>query len=270
MNFFSKVLIQTFLFFIIAHQTQTYSDLYYDHSFGWKVNRAFAEIVYDALLLQVNLFTVTSAKILTAITPFYLTTRIIDEPMQCKFYDANNHKNINQLPKACHSIGKNVIGVPMVVLSSLAFFAPTEGLRETARMFIIGLPFVHWGKDLIKTCDAKICLRPWHEDFDRKKRSTGGFPSGHMANVTYMTALFGIRHGAKFAVPLGLLATFIFADFFNCNRHYLSQLVAGAGLGLLYAFAANRVIEKKIAQRMRVCLDVDARGRANITAACDF
>lgn len=258
------------LFSCFGSITTTARDENCYHSFGYKVNRFFGEVVIDALDLQVNLFSLTSAKILTAITPFYLGSRFIDETVQCHFYDPAHHKNINQLPKACHSLAKGLIGIPMVALSSLAVLAPTEDLRMTARMFIIGLPFVHWGKNLLKTFDAKICLRPWHEDFSCKKRSRGGFPSGHMANVTYMTALFGMRHGAKFAVPLGLLATFVCVDFCNCNRHYLSQLVAGTGLGLLYAFAANAVVEKRLSCCFAVNMDLDEKGRANLGISYQF
>lgn len=228
------------------------------------------EIIVDALRLQRNLFTLDSAKILTAITPFYLTTRMMDEDIQSNFYDCAAHKNIHQFPKACHHIAQKGIGVPMVALSSLALFAKDEDLRLTARIFAIGLPFVQSGKDLIKKIDTKACLRPWHEEFNHKHRSLGGFPSGHMANVTYMTALFGMRHGWKFGVPLGCFAAFVFADFLNCNRHYFSQLVAGAGLGLLYAFAANKVVEKKLSERLEIAMVSTERGDPGIKMVYHF
>lgn len=200
-------------------------------------------IVADALLMQRYLFTVESAKIVTGFVPFFLIARQIDENVQCRFYDASCHKNINQFPKSCYTIAKDGVGVPMLLLSSLMIWAPWEDVRQTARIYAIGLPFVHSGKDVIKKIRSKCCLRPWNEEFSCTKRSSGGFPSGHMAGIAYAATLFGIRHGIKWALPLSLFAGFVFADFVNCNRHYVSQLLAGAGLGVVYAFAANAVLD---------------------------
>lgn len=204
------------------------------------------EIIVDALMLNLNILSMRTVHVLTGFTPVYLASRMIDERVQNHFYDGDHHKNIFQLPQKCHNVAHYGVGVPMVFLSSLALWGWTEDLRMTARLFAIGLPFVHSGKDIIKKLRFNACLRPWHENFGRDKRSSGGFPSGHMANVVYMTALFGMRHGPAWGIPLGLFATFVFVDFLNCNRHYLSQLFAGAGLGLIFAFAANTVISQKL------------------------
>lgn len=214
--------------------------------FMHRTSHFLGEIIVDALMLNLNLFSIDSIKIVTGVTPFYLASRMVDERIQDNFHDHTHHKNIRQLPKKCHDIAHYGIGVPMVVLSSLAFWGWNEDLRMTARLFAIGLPFVQSGKDIIKKLRFKSCLRPWHEDFGKDKRSAGGFPSGHMTNVVYMTTLFGMRHGPAWGIPLGLFSSFVFADFLNCNRHYLSQLVAGAGLGVIFAFAANKVINQKL------------------------
>lgn len=182
----------------------------------------FGEIIVDALMLNINVFSIDSVKVITAFTPAYLISRMFDERVQENFHDRMQHKNIYQLPKKCHDIVHYGIGVPMVVLSSLAFWGWNEDLRMTARLFAIGLPFVHSGKDVIKKLRFKSCLRPWHEDFGKEKRSSGGFPSGHMANVIFMATLFGMRHGPAWGIPLGLFATFVFVEgtsslFFFCE-----------------------------------------------------
>ncbi len=220
------------------------------------------EIFCDAGSLLKNLFSVSSAKVITSFIPLYVLSRVHDEKIQANFYDPSNHKNINQFPKHCHSIAHYGIGFPIVALSSLAFFANDEDLRLTGRMFAIGLPFVHSGKDIIKKLRFKSCLRPWHENFDRHHRSSGGFPSGHMANVMFMASLFGMRHGPAWGVSLGLFAGFVFVDFVNCNRHYFSQLVAGAGLGLIFALAASKVVDKKLSERCSFSCNVDAQGNS--------
>ena len=249
-------------YFMVVHILFCFSDMYPRNIYCTKkikkqrlmhkASRFFGEIIVDAVMLHVKLLSMQSVHIITGFMPFYLASRMADERIQNNFYDNSNHKNILQLPQKCHDIAHYGIGVPMVFLSSLALWGWNEDLRTTARIFAIGLPFVHSGKDIIKKLRFKSCLRPWHEQFDKKHRSSGGFPSGHMANVVYMTSLFGMRHGAAWGIPLGLFASFVFADFLNCNRHYLSQLIAGAGLGLLFAYAANTVIDQKLEARWSV------------------
>jgi hypothetical protein len=232
----------------------------YMHAFGYFVG----DIVVDILAINRHLFSVDTAKILTGFAPVYLVSRRLDESIQSRFYEPSCHANINQFHPACHDAAQIGICIPMVGLSSLAFWGWTEDLRTTGRIFALGLPFVHWTKDLIKNLEAKICLRPWHQKFSCVERSSGGFPSGHMANITYATSLFAMRFGPKWGVPLGLFATFLFADFLNHNRHYLSQLCAGAAFGLIYAFAANKVIENKLNGRLVFSSYTDRQGSPGI------
>lgn len=232
-----------------------------------KIHQAFhfcGDVIMDVLRIHKNLFSVTTAQIFTAFTPIYIVSRSIDEDLQSRFYDPGNHKNTCQFPKACHQIARFGVGIPMAFLSSLMFFAPSHEMRVTARVFALGWPFVHFTKDVIKSIDTKGCLRPWHEDFSCTKRSTGGFPSGHMANMTYTATLWGLRYGPKWGIPLSLGAAFVFADFINCNRHYLSQLIAGAGLGVIYAFAVNKVIEKKLSHNIDLKVQCNTRGKPTV------
>lgn len=235
-----------------------------------KTGHFLADAVMDAFRLHRYLFSVTTAQIVTAITPAYILARSVDEDVQYRFYDPQHHKNINQFPKKCHEVAKYGVGIPMIFLSSLMVWAPSDDIRMTARIFAIGLPFVHSGKDILKKIDTRACWRPWHEDFSNTKRSAGGFPSGHMANITFATALFGMRHGLKFAIPLGLFSTFVFADFINCNRHYLSQIIAGAGLGIIYAYAANKVIKQNLCKRWSVQPFVDQYYRSGVKVAYQY
>lgn len=217
-------------------------------SFGHQLNHWVCDIIVDAISLNLNLFTRSTLETITGCLPFYLLTRRIDEDIHSNFYEYGTHKNIYQFPKKCHSIAQKAVAIPMVGLSSLAVFAHDQDLRLTGRMIAIGLPFVHSGKNIIKTWRSKGCLRPWNGKFSCVERASGGFPSGHMANVVFMTALMGIRHGPRWAVPLSIFSAFVMADFVNGNRHYVSQLVAGIGLGVIYAFAASKVVDGKLNQ----------------------
>ena len=130
-------------------------------------------------------------------------------------------------------------------------------------MLLLGIPFVIFGKDIIKTFDADFCLRPWHEDFcSTHKQAMGGFPSGHMAQATYIATLYGMKFGHQLAVPLAFFAAGLGIIFMNCNRHYLSQIVAGAGLGALYGVAASKVIDSKLADNVSLGICFDNGGPA--------
>ena len=214
-------------------------------------------ILLDALELHRNLFTWDTLKIAGVLFPFYFGTRLIDEKLQNCFYDRHHHKNIHYIPKPCHSIAQCSIAIPIVLLGSQAFFGSTEEMRETSKIFLLGLPFVFWTKTLIKKIHFEANMRPWHESFDRYQRSCGGFPSGHMAEATYTALVYGLRFGPRFAVPLGALALGIGATFVVCNRHYISQIVAGAGLGAVYAFAANKLIDSKKSKNLKLGFKFD-------------
>lgn len=62
----------------------------------------FGEIIVDALMLNINVFSIDSVKVITAFTPAYLISRMFDERVQENFHDRMQHKNIYQLPKKYH------------------------------------------------------------------------------------------------------------------------------------------------------------------------
>lgn len=211
-------------------------------------------IVKDVIDLHLNIISTETFVVMAVTLMPYLVARQIDDHIQCHFFSHTNHKNINQCPGWCHDAMEYGIGVPIALLGSQAFLSHDPEWRETARMLLLGIPFVVFGKDIIKSFDADFCRRPWHEDFCQDhKQSSGGFPSGHMAEAAYIATLYGMRYGPRFAVPLTFFAAAIGIVFINCNRHYLSQLIAGTGLGVVYGIAANKVIDRKIAEGWEIC-----------------
>jgi hypothetical protein len=203
----------------------------------------------DVADLHINLLSVTSAKILTAAVPFYVTTRLVDHDVHKNFYDSACHKNINQVNEhACNAVEKGAF-VGVVACSSLAFLASDEELRITSRIFMLGAITGLWAKNVIKHGQFHGGLRPWNEHFSSEKQSCGGFPSGHMFEASYMLTVYGLEYGRKAAIPLGLFAAAMFGVSISCNRHYVSQLVAGTAFGALYGFAAHKTIQKRLAER---------------------
>ncbi|MCL5875541.1 MAG: hypothetical protein M1114_03650 [Candidatus Dependentiae bacterium] len=231
----------------------------------------FDDFFKDIVYLNYNLFSFDSFKVIASVFPFYVAARMIDEPVQKNFYCEKHHKNINQMPWWCNSIARFGLALPFVGLSSLALFAHDEELRQTSWVFILGMPFLIFGNKVTKRFTFDGCERPWHEKFSCVKRSCGGFPSGHMAEVTYMAALYGSRFGYKWGIPLGVYGAFVGVNFLVSNRHYISQLVGGIGWGLMYTYAANRLIDSKMNKyNMRLSMTTDYRGAPAMRLACAF
>lgn len=210
----------------------------------------FASILKDVFEIHMNFATFDVFKIAGAVFPAYAALRMYDEKIHEHFYDAKHHKNKNQCVFLNHYVAQEAIAIPIIALASMSVFSHDEDLRATSRVFAIGMPFVLLSKDAIKQLRFKAAYRPYCEWFPKKnKHVCGGFPSGHMAEMAYMTVLYSMRHGIKFAIPLTALSIYVGATFVACNRHYASQIAAGTALGALYAVAASHVIDEKLERR---------------------
>ena len=230
----------------------------------------FSDLLKDVLCLHRNLFDWDSFKVLAGVFPFFIFSRMVDERLQSIFHEYSLHKNSNQFPSWCHDAGKYGLGVEITLLGLNAFVSRNEDLRQTSRVFLLGMPFLIFAKDLIKEFEWSFSKRPWNDRFNCEKRAHGGFPSGHIAEATYTAVLYGMRYGLIAGVPLGLVAGGIGITFLNCNRHYLSQLVAGAGLGTMYAIAANKLIDTRLSENLELAFSVNASGGAALGLAYHF
>lgn len=235
-------------------------------------------VAQDIVGINLNIVSFSTFKIFVSMFPFVLVGRMVDGRLQSCFYDRVHHKNICQLDDACRMFAKHSLVFPCCLAGALSCAARDDDVKETSRMFIKGLPFVMLVSNLIKKFDVCIvgkgCLRPWNEHFSRVKRSRGGFPSGHLATVSYAATLYGVRFGPKWGVPLGLLTAAVGVSFLNCNRHYISQILAGIGLGAMYGVAASKQVDFRLAKKYDTCLctelDVDQRGCPALKVGVSF
>jgi len=77
----------------------------------------------------------------------------------------------------------------------------------------------------------------------QRERPDGGphsFPSGHAANTFTFAGILGHHYGWKVGVPLHAFAALVSLSRLDLESHWLSDTVAGAGLGLLVAHAVVR------------------------------
>lgn len=245
----------------------------------WYIKDSFAaQVGKDILNIHKNIFHWDTFKTIIGAFPLYVFTRMFDTNLQKKFYHGQCkhgcHTDRHQAPRWCKKLSQFGLGVPIVILGGAAFVGKTEELRVTGRVFLTGMPFVVFGKDVFKKIRFHGAERPWCGRFSSKERAFGGFPSGHMAEITYMTVLYGLRYGPRAAGPLAVFGSFLGATFINCNRHYVSQIVAGAGIGTIFAMAANKVIDARLNTsknyHMNLSLEADERGTPAVKVGCRF
>lgn len=198
-------------------------------------------IGHDFWTFQKNIFTPKSVGIFVQFIPLYTVARIFDKPLHKKFYCFKHHTNRHQMPNALYHSLEATLAISIASLMSLSFLGHDSHRMRTAQLYTLTMPCLWILKTILKQIPFKGALRPPNGCF-RRCKYYGGFPSGHMFEMSYTAALFATQLGPKYGVPLGILAGLIGLDFMNCNRHYLSQLVAGAGLGLIFASAANRAL----------------------------
>lgn len=239
-------------------------------NFGNYVMGGLATVFKDAVALNRNLISLDSVKVLVAATPFYISARFIDQRIQKRFYDPTHHKNINQMPSTfCKVVEEGAFGI-MVGLSSLAFLGDSEHARITGRVFGIGAVSALLGKKVVKEFKFQGGKRPWHEKFSCERRSDGGFPSGHMVEAAYSATVFGWQYGYKAGIPLGIYAGLMFGVSVNRNRHYVSQVIAGTAVGIMYGLAANRVIDGHMCKNLNFSVGTTQCGGSELTVSYKF
>jgi hypothetical protein len=234
------------------------------HWFMHSSSRALKELVE----LNREFFSIKTVKVFTALIPPYLIARKSDEEVHCSFYDCATHSNKNQLPRSFSKAVNSGGDVGILLLSMPAIFSRDCRLQNTSRIFALGAMSGLIMKDLIKSiAKTKSALRPFNEQFERKK-TFGGFPSGHMIEASYMATVWGWQYGYKFGVPLGLFAGIMFGVLVNSNRHYASQVVAGAAVGISYGIAANSLIDRKIPEYCSI--ESNDYGTPGLKLSCAF
>lgn len=226
--------------------------------------------LYDTVALQYEFFSLETFKLLLIFGSLYGVSRLIDSRVHDCFYCAETHKNTGYMS---HALNRAMKGVPIAVALgySACMFNPwSEHLSTSARVFASGLVPLELIKKLFKeVLEYDYCLRPSCEFFDHKKRYYGGFPSGHMAFMAYEATYLTLEYGWKVGVPIGILAAGVFAGSLDGNRHFLSQLVAGTGLGIAYGIAAYRVMNCYYCDN--VCCDFVAEPNfVGLQASCSY
>lgn len=201
-------------------------------------------IASTAVQVPLHLFSKETALVAACIAPLYALARTHDDSLHRKFYCAQHHRHKKQMPSWCSHAAQDGILAVIGLVAAANVFSSDECARTTGMVYLIGLPIV-WGfKNIGKRMEHCGCVRPKNEHFCKDKTYYGGCPSGHGTYALFTTTLMWKQHGWRWGLPLAAFSAFVFADSVNCNRHYASQMVAGAGLGIALGLAASAVVDR--------------------------
>ncbi len=132
-------------------------------------------------------------------------------------------------------IGKG--GVVAGMLLAMCLIEGTPGVA-TARLAVVTLIPVNLAVEGLKRLTYRA--RPDGEH----KRSNASFPSSHAANAFAIAAVLA-RHWRRAAPALWALATLIAASRIYLNRHFTSDAVVGALIGIAGAWWVHREWERR-------------------------
>lgn len=139
------------------------------------------------------------------------------------------------------------IGKPLILagtFAAIAFLDPARGPR-TVLVTALALAPANLVVEGLKRLTFRA--RPDGEH----KRSNASFPSSHAANALAVAAVLGRRWRRGAPLFYAGAATVAFSRMY-LNRHYLSDVVVGAAIGLLCAWLAERWMARREAARAPV------------------
>lgn len=253
-----------------CEQIKKDSILIYWHDRQCKKYNVLRNWVRDLADMNRRLFSPRVLRPVAMSMPIYFASKEADEHVNCVFYDKDLHQNISNLPKCVPDYVSKSVAATIIAFSAIQMFTSRPDLRLSSDIFSKGAFSIWLTKNLIKnTVRLKICQRPKNGDFSQSCVYYGGFPSGHQASATYLATFFWMRQGPKWGIPLTLYAGSVFGAALEGNRHYVSQLIGGAILGLAYAFASREMIKAKVGSYVECNPKFDGN-RVGVELSCKF
>jgi len=135
------------------------------------------------------------------------------------------------------------VGRPWILASTLAGIALLDrvaGPATAGRALLVLIP-----TNLVVEGLKRLTFRARPDG--EHKRSNASFPSSHAANAVALAAVFA-RRWKRWAVPFYVFAALVAASRMVLNRHYLSDVVVGAAIGLAADWLVNRWLATRSAR----------------------
>ena len=237
----------------------------YCHEYPWghSPGDLIRNVGIDFLDVHRHIFTANSMRVLSGFVPIYIGARLIDEPTHNSFYDYEFHANKDEPCEHLYTLTNGHMSYPIIVLSAMLFASSCQRTRVAVGTVIPGIMAVLFTKDLLKDCCAG--RRPYNEHYRCDTWVYNGWPSGHATGISFLAVYYGLTQGARWMIPAGIVAGLLSGLAVQCNKHYVSQVVAGLALGTTYAFATYAVYKKRVCSMEReLCCSLQARPNRQI------
>lgn len=236
-------------------------------------NIFFKHVFWDSGQIWKHVFELSSMKVMTATMAFYLAVKPADHIVHRQFYVPVLHKNKNTPGEFLQAFttSDDAVMIPFLLFGAWSWIARDEMLRRKSQVFVTGLLWVYVSKIILKELvKHEVSQRPYKEEYC-KQRLYGAIPSGHSAMFAYLAAYWGLQNGPWWGVPLTCFTLGVMALNVATNRHYISQVFVGAGLGVMFGVAASKTFtDIKKHERFALSFDTDSRGKPALTIAFDF
>ena len=112
------------------------------------------------------------------------------------------------------------LALPITALSSTYYMNDTNGTKSFLKSYFTTISMTY----VIKEISQKP--RPDGSDYL-------SFPSGHTSSAFAGASFIHFRYGFKYSIPLYLLASFTGYSRVESKKHYVEDVLAGAGLAIL-------------------------------------
>jgi len=124
------------------------------------------------------------------------------------------------------------IALPITAISSTYYMNDTGGTKQFLKSYFTTSLFTY----LLKVTTHK--LRP-------DKSDNMSFPSGHTSSSFSGASFIHFRYGFKYSIPLYFLASFTGYSRVYAKKHYIKDVIAGAGLAIFSSWYFTSKYNKK-------------------------
>jgi membrane-associated phospholipid phosphatase len=150
---------------------------------------------------------------------------LYDSRITRAFTETKSHKYIKKI------INEDIIDTTIAFMGMLNIINPINknSFKEISKK-IFPFLLIYLIKTFFKCIKSPCNKRPLSSTYSTKK-TWSGFPSGHIANITYLTYFFYV-HNLKSLFYTGIILEILYSFLaLSTGRHFASQLFAGFILG---------------------------------------
>jgi len=116
--------------------------------------------------------------------------------------------------------------IPGIAYGSTFYLDDSDGRDQFYKSFATNLAITHGLKNIV--------------NHKRPNGSDKSFPSGHASAAFQGASFIHKRYGLKYAVPAYIGAFFVGYSRVQSNKHYIEDVIAGAGIGIASSFYFTR------------------------------